>query len=150
MKRIYIAAAVTAFALLLSGCGKNAASNLDFSMPDSPKEFVVTTFTDPNDESVNYAALEFDGKTYVKYGTLSGEIDKKDVGSCLGYLVEDGHQIQELRVFDLASDPEQNYLLTMDSQGIMENPSFFRNIETVGEDIETPSFIEDADYALWK
>ena len=148
--RIAIAAAAVAVTLLMTACNSGTESKFDFTMPDSPTEFVTTTIVDSEDESVKYPAVEFDGKTYVAYGTLDGDIEKSDVGSRLGYLVQDGQKLEEIGIFTLAADPDQNYLLSMDEKGIMENKTFFRNSETVGKDITTPSFIKSSDYKYWK
>ena len=150
MKKLRIAAAAAAVALLLTACGSSAASEFDFTMPDSPTEFVTTIVTDSEDSATQYPAIEFDGKTYVAYGTLDGDIQKSDVGSRLGYLVQDGQKLEEIGIFTLAADPDQNYLLSMDEKGIMENKTFFRNSETVGKDVLTPSFIKSSDYNYWK
>ena len=148
MKKVHIAAAVAAVALLLGGCGtKNI---YDVPLPDQPVAFNTKLVTDPNDESIDYAALDFKGKTYVGYGELNGELTESDIGSCLGYLVQDGQKIEEIRIFTLASDPDMNYIFTMDNQGIMEKPTFFRNEETRERDIDTPAFIESSGYTYWE
>lgn len=149
MKTIKIAAAAAAVVLLLTACGKSAESKYDFTMPDSPIEFVSTTVADPKDESLAYAAIQFNGKTYVSYGTLEGELDPAEVGSRLGYYVQDGEKIEKIGVFPLTSDPDQNYLFLMDEELVMNEITFFRNSETVGKDITTPSFIKSKNYSYW-
>lgn len=150
MKKIRIAVAAVMTALTLTACGNGTESKFDFTMPDTPTEFVTTVIADSEDETTKYAAIEFDGKTYVSYGTLDGEIEQSDVGARLGYLVQDGQKLEEIGIFPLTADPEQNYLLSMDEKGIMESKTIFRNSETVGKDIETPSFIKSSDYNYWK
>ena len=153
MKKLKIAAALAAVTVLLAGCGSQptqSQSKYDFTMPDPPAQFVVKTVDDAEDSTMKYAAIEFDGKIYVKYGTLQSDLDASEVGSCLGYLVQDGNEIKEIGVFTLTSDPDRNYLVTLDNAGVMENPSFFRNSETVGKDISTPSFIVSENYNYWK
>ena len=147
--RIVLAAVITCAALFLTACGDSAESKYDFTMPDPPTEFIITVFQDPDESSLNYAAVEFDGKTYVAYGDVEGEIEQSDLGSCLGYIVEDDQKLTDIGMFSLAADPDQNYLLCMDKQGIMEK-RFFRNSDTVGKEIETPSFIKSKDYHYWQ
>lgn len=151
MKKLKIAAALAAAAILFAGCGAqpDSSSKYDFTIPDPRTEFVVTTITDAADDSVKYVALQFDGKTYIKYGTLNGELNSSDLGSCLGYLVQDDQKITDIGIFPLSSDPDMNYLVTLDNKGIMDKPSFFRNSETVGKDISTPSFIESEGNNYW-
>lgn len=147
--RIVFAAAAAAVALLMTACGDSAESKYDFTMPDQPTEFVTKVVNDPNEDSLSYAAVEYDGKTYVTYGTLEGELEQSDLGNCLGYMVQDGQKLEDVRIFTLAADPDQNYLLCMDKQGMMEK-RFFRNSETLGQDITTPSFIKTKDYSYWE
>ena len=153
MKKIKIAlvSIAAATALLLTACGESASSGskYDFTMPDSPTEFVTTLVTDENDESKQYAAVEFDGKIYVSYGTLTEDLDQSEIGSRLGYLVQDGVKLEDIGLFPLTSDPDQNYILSMDKQGIMQNKTFFRNSETKGKEISTPSFIKSSGYDYW-
>jgi len=153
MNKLKIAAVLASAAVFFAGCGSQSSqpqSKYDFTMPDPPTEFVTTTIVDSEDDTMKYAAIEFNGKTYVKYGTLNCDLDTSEVGSCLGYLVQDGHQLKEIGIFTLTSDPDMNYLVTLDSLGVMEHPSFFRNAETVGKDVSTPSFIVSENYNYWK
>ena len=150
MKRITLIAAAAAVALLMTACSGGAKRNFDFTMPDSPTEFISSTVPDPNDDSMNFAALEFDGKLYVSYGTIEEDPAQSEVGACLGYLVQDGNKLKEIGVFPLTSDPDQNYLICMDEAGNLQNISVFRNSETAGKDITTPSFIKSREYSYWK
>lgn len=34
--------------------------------------------------------------------------------------------------------------------GMMEQPDFYRAIDTVGVDVHTPNYIESLDYDIWK
>ena len=144
---MFIAAA--AAALMLTACG-DTSSKIDFTMPDSPTEFNLTTVADPADETKSYAAIEYNGKTYVQFGILNGELTQSDVGPRLGYVVQDDVKIEDIGIFSLTFDADQNYLISLDDKGIMQNNTIFRNSETVGNDIEIPSFIESGNFDYWK
>lgn len=42
-----------------------------------------------------------------------------------------------------------NYLGRFETEGIMNQPDFFRAIDTVGKDITTPAYIDDLGYKYW-
>ena len=149
MKKIKMFIAAAAAALMLTACG-DTSSKIDFTMPDSPTEFNLTTVADPADETKSYAAIEYNGKTYVQFGILNGELTQSDVGPRLGYVVQDDVKIEDIGIFPLTFDADQNYLISLDDKGIMQNNTIFRNSETVGNDIEIPSFIESGNFDYWK
>ena len=64
------------------GCG----NRIDYSLPDNPIEFNTDTFVNPTDENDDYLSLEYNGRLYIPYGNLTGSIDGKDVGKCIGVL----------------------------------------------------------------
>ena len=152
MKPVYKLKALTitliAFILiltLLTGC-----SRIDYSLPEDPIEFHTGTFVDPNDPDDAYQSIEYNGRTYIPYGTLKGHITGKDVGACLGYIVQDGVKDENARIYLLAEDPDANYLMDYYVGGIMDQPMFYRALDTTGQPIHTPSFIDDLGYEYWK
>ena len=97
---------VAAIALILAGCGKR----IDDALPNNPIEFHTGTFVNPADSDDTYQSIEYNGRTYIGYGTLRHSIDGDDVGKCLGYIVQDGVVMNKERIFLLNADPDANYL----------------------------------------
>ena len=145
MKRI-IAAAILVLAMVLSGC----MNRIDTRLPDDPIEFHTSTFVNPADGEDDYTAYEYEGRTYIPYGTTKDSLGAGDVGACLGYRVQDGEKMEDLRLFPLTANPDANYLVEMQAGGMMDQPFIYRATDTVGQDIATPSFIESLGYDYWK
>lgn len=140
MKRKWKVACIVASALLLlflAGC------KFDDSLPENPIQFHTGTFTNPNNADDRYQSIEYNGRTYIPYdGTQKGFLTEKNIGPCLGFVVQDGEEDPNSRVYLLKEDPDANYLMEYYVGGVMENPTFLRAIDTVGQDIQTPSCIE--------
>lgn len=145
-KKALLPVIMTIVILALSGCG----NKVDYSLPDSPIRFDTGTFVNPYDSDDTYLSIRYNDRTYIGYGTLNGRIKGKDVGDCLGFIVQDGVQMEDARIFLLTADPDENYLVRLETEGIMNQPDFFRAIDTVGQNIDTPDFIEDLGYDVWK
>ena len=132
--------------LILGGCG----SRIDYSLPANPIEFNTRTYVNPNDPDDSYISIEYNGRTYIPYGTINGIVPNDEMGDCLGYIVQDGTRMEDSRVFLLSGDPDANYLGRFETEGVMNQPDFFRAVDTVGQDITTPKYIEDLEYDFWK
>ena len=132
--------------LILAGCGKR----IDYELPVKPIEFHTGTFVNPADSDDTYQSIEYNGRTYIGYGTLKHSIDGDDVGACLGYIVQDGVIMKDVRVFLLNADPDANYLVRFSTGGIMDPPDFFRALDSKGKTINTPPYIDPLDYTYWK
>ena len=147
MKRRITTAVSVAAALLfaLSGCGRR----IDSDLPAAPIEFHTGTFVNPADPDDTCQSIEYNGRTYIWYGTLKNTIDGDDVGRCLGYIVQDGVIMKDVRIFLLNADPDANYLVRFSIGGIMEQPDFFRALDTRGKTITTPPYIESLG-SYWK
>ena len=148
MKKLFTPAVSIAAALLLilTGCGKR----IDSALPESPIEFHTGTFVNPADPDDTYQSIEYDGRTYIGYGTLKKSIDGNDVGKCLGYIVQDGVVMKDVRVFRLNADSDANYLVQIFTDGFMDQPVFYRALDSKGKKIPTPQYIESLDYSFWK
>ena len=131
--------------LILAGCGKR----IDDTLPNHPIEFHTGTFVNPADSNDSYQSIEYNGRIYIGYGTLRHSIDGDDVGKCLGYIVQDGVVMNKVRIFLLNADPNANYLVRIFTDGFMNQPFFFRALDTSGKTIDTPPFIESLDYSYW-
>lgn len=146
IKRALIAITLILMISTATGCG----SKIDYSLPDNPIEFNTSTFANPFNEADEYSAIEYKGREYIPFGTLKGSLGKDDIGECLGYLVQEGQKLESVRLFTLADDPEANYLVEIDTEGEMSQPSFYRAADTVGKEIDVPSFIDSLDYDYWR
>ena len=135
-----------AFLLFLAGCGQR----IDFELPEKPIEFHTGTFVNPADPDDTYMSIEYNGRTYIGYGTLKSRIDGDDVGKCLGYIVQDGMIMKDSRIFLLNADPDANYLVRFSIGGFMEQPDFFRALDSRGKAIVTPECIESLGYPYWE
>ena len=146
MKKSITTAFCIAVALLLTGCGRR----IDYELPVNPIEFHTGTFVNPADPDDTCQSIEYNGRTYIGYGTLKGSIDGNDVGQCLGYIVQDGVVMKDVRVFLLKADIDANYLVQLVSGGFMDQPVFFRALDTRGKTIDTPPYIERLEYPYWE
>lgn len=113
---------------------------ISFRLPENPIAFENEVYVNPEDSSDTHLALRYYGRIYIPYGNLAGHIDGRDVGSCLGYYVRDGIKMEDILIYTLADDPEENFLMSFVTDGIMEQPNFFRAVDTKGKDIYIPDF----------
>ena len=130
--------------LMITGCGNGFPV-----LPDNPIVFHAGTFVNPEDEEDTFSSIEYDGRSYILYGALKGRISKSDIESCLGFIVQDGEKMADVRVYRLKADPDANYLVEYLTEGEMEQLTFLRAIDTAGEEIYTPPFIDDLGYQFW-
>ena len=142
------AALRTVFLLALAAFTLTACGGIDRSLPEDPIAFYTNTFANPADAEDTYASIEYDGRTYIPYGTLKNRIAGKDVGPCLGYVVQDGVPMEDVRVFPLTADPENNFLMET-TEGFMDQPFFLRAVDTRGKEILVPGYIDSLSYDFW-
>ena len=135
-----------AFQLFPAGCGRQ----IDFELPKDPVEFHTGTFVNPADPDDACLSIEYNGRTYIWYGTLKHKIDGDDVGKCLGYIVQDGVIMKDSRIFLLNADPDANYLVRFSIGGMMDQPDFFRALDSKGKTIGTPPYIESLGHSYWE
>ncbi|MBQ6053427.1 MAG: hypothetical protein IJL30_09135 [Clostridia bacterium] len=140
---IFFTALTLIFALV--GC----FSAIDYSLPKDPTEFNTFVFVNPNDHEDTYASFEYNGRTYIPYGTLKNRISGKDVGDCLGYIVQDGEKLTDTRVFTLRDDKEGNFLAILQYEGFMDPPVFYRAIDTAKKEIDIPWIVGSLGYDFW-
>ncbi len=142
MKRILIAALAV---LLLTGCGRQ----INRELPPDPIAFRLEEYSNPADPKDGYMAFRYQERRYIPFGTLKNRVTGEDVGACLGYLVQDGKPMEDVRLFPLTADPENNFLMCM-TEGFMDQPTFYRAEDTKGKLTEIPPMIEDLGYDFWK
>ena len=146
MKRL-LCAAVSALAIfIMYGCG----SSINYELPDEPEKFNTQTFVSPTDKDDSYIVIEYNGKKYIPYGTLKGKLKGKDVGECLGYIVQDGTEDRNTRIYLLTANENSDYLAEINTEGFMEQPLFLRAEDTKGKNTDTPSYIENLGYDFWR
>lgn len=145
-KSIYLMIALILI-LTVSGCTRIRYPGLQANAI----AFTMGEYTDINDGDTTYGAIEFEGRTYIPYGTLGEKLSQKDIDSCLGYIVQSDVRDKDVRVFTLSGDPEHNYLMENNvGSGLMNQPMFWRAIDTKGKDITTPDYIESSGYGFWE
>ncbi len=136
------------FALLfaLSGCGRSIWPDL----PADPIAFSMGEYIDEADDDAAYGVIEYEGRTYMPYGTIGKALHAKDIAVCVGYLVQDGVSDTDTRVYTLADDPAHNYLMDYYiGTTLMNQPVFWRAVDTRGQEIPTPAFIQSLEYGYW-
>ena len=129
--------------------------------PDLDKDaigFKTDSYIDELDDEAGYLTFEYEGRTYLPYSSLKGTIKEKDIDKCIGYLIQDENTSSTLdlnntdtRVYTLRADPSHNFLMVyFIGTTLMNQPEFFRAIDTQGKNINVPKFINDTDHNYWK
>lgn len=75
---------------------------------------------------------------------------RSDISACLGYLVQDETKMEDVRICLLADDAQAGFLVFVTVGGIMNQPLFYRAVDTAGKEISIPPFIEDLGYDFWR
>ncbi|MDO4863596.1 MAG: hypothetical protein Q4A05_05440 [Ruminococcus sp.] len=131
--------------LTLCSCGNVT----DEPLPGNATAFESFEFVDPDSKDDGYRAVTYNGRTYIPYGTQGKEFTYSKLGECLGYWVQDGEEMKDVRLYTLTSDPDVNFI-AMTDEGFMSQPTFLRAIDTRGKDIPTHDLIDSLDYEYWK
>lgn len=142
---VFVIAAI--LLITLSGCFKTAYPDL----PENATGFETGVFIDESDDYASYSTIAYNDRIYVPFGTVKTSVGGKDVENCIGYIVQDGEADTNRRIYTLKADPENNFLMDRSSGNVMmEQPLFWRALDTRGEDIAVPAFIEDLGYGYWQ
>ena len=139
--------------LSLTGCG--------IKYPDLEKDaigFQTGNYIDENDDGSEYLTIEYNGRTYMPYGTLKGSLKEKDIDKCIGYIIQNENSSsiidkdnKDNRIYKFIDDKENNFLMEYYiGTDLMDQPSFYRAIDTKNNDINIPKFIDSLDYNYWK
>ena len=145
MKRLLCAAVPALAILIMCSCG----NSINYDLPDEPETFSTQTFVSPSDKDDTYIAIEYNGRKYIPYGTLKSKLKGDDLGECLGYIVQDGAEDRNTRIYLLTADKDSDYLAEINTEGIMEQPLFLRAVDTNGKNTDIPSYIEVLGYDFW-
>lgn len=155
MKKIILGIALMSIIVLsLTGCG--------IKYPDLERDaigFQMSNFIDESDPNESgYLTFEYNGRTYMPYGSLKGTIKEEDIDKCIGYIIQDENSSsvvdkndKNTRIYTLSSDKDNNFLMEYYiGTTLMNQPSFYRAIDTKNKNITIPKFINDLDYYYWK
>ena len=137
----------------LTGCG--------IKYPELKKDaiaFQTSSYIDKNDDDASYLTFEYNGRTYLPYGELKGFLKTSDLDKCIGYIIQDEKSSsivdinnKDTRIYTLSDDKENNFLMQYYiGTTEMNQPTFYRAIDTKGKDINIPKMISDTDHNYWK
>ena len=153
-KRISIVSIIMIFLFLLSGCRNTI-------LPDLPKDaiaFEIRTFEDTKHDIALFGSIEYNGRVYIPFGTINNSYRQNLVDSCIGYIIQDENSSsvvdpdnKDRRIYIMKEDDEHNFLMEYDDTvKLMNQPDFYRAIDTDGKDIVIPDYISSFGYAFWK
>ncbi|MDE5777077.1 MAG: hypothetical protein K2I10_00995 [Lachnospiraceae bacterium] len=146
MNKRYIAIVLLIIIVLLGGCGK-------IEYPDLANDAFAITMGTYED----FGSIEYNDRIYIPYGTINDYPSKEEIKECIGYIIADENSSsvvdkndRDRRIYTLVDDDENNYLMDYYvGQSIMEQPIFWRAIDTKGKDVNTPKYIESQEYSYW-
>lgn len=143
------------FVLALAGCGK--VNYPDFA--DDVIGFQMGEYIDVNDDDASYGTIEYEGRLYIGYGTIGNgkSLHRDDIDQCVGYVIMNQNSSsytdlndRDTRIYTLQDDPDHNYLMEhYEGTDLMNPPSFWRAVDTKGQEIDTPDYIESLGYLYW-
>ena len=148
MKRIIVLIICVLFVFALNGCGKSIYPDL----PEQAAAFETGSFIDTNDDDAGYVTIEYNGRTYMPYGTIGKTLHADDIDACIGYVITDNSTDTDTdtRLFTLVEDKEHNYLMEhYVATTLMNQPIFYRAVDTRGKTIKTSDFIISLEYQYW-
>lgn len=118
-------------------------------LPEKPMIFVASELSF-GDEGAGYRTIEYQGKVYVTYGKVKSKDLSRDFtyafGDCLGYV--GGDQLD--RIYALANESTDEWLIEYYIDGFMEGPVVLREISTKGSKRLPEGVVESFDYDYWK
>lgn len=152
-KKLAVIAVLIICLTALSGCTKK-------SLPDLPSDavaFQMGTFIDEAHDDASFATIEYNGRIYIPYGTTNNKYGRNCVEACVGYIIQDEHSSSvtdldnmDRRIYTLSGDSNHNFLMDFDDTvKLMNQPTFFRAIDTIGKEIEIPDCIDPLGYEFW-
>lgn len=118
--------------------------------------FIIGEYKSDIDDTL-YGSLNYNDRIYIPYGTLKGQIKTKDIKNCIGYIIQDENSSsttnlndKDTRVYTLANDKDENFLMVYYiGESLMNQPDFYRALDTKDKNIEIPNFIDKEDYEYW-
>ena len=147
MKKYVVLLIIVIAMITLSGCLKVNYPEL----PENPVVFEMGEYIDKSDDEAGYSTIEYNGRIYMPYGTIKRAINSDDIDKCIGYVVQDGQKDTDERIYTLFEDKANNYLMMYYvGESLMNQPDFWRAVDTNGKNIDTPVYIESFNYNYWK
>lgn len=151
-KFVTIVCTVLACLFTLNGCLKTPLPELS----DDGIAFDMGTFHDSEHDAL-IGSIEYNGRTYILYGTTNNKYRQSKIESCVGYIIQNAHSSSvndsdntNRRIYTLAEDPEHCFLMEYDdSIKLMNQPTFLRAVDTKGINIEIPNYIDAFGYEFW-
>ncbi len=142
-KTIVISALLIAL-IMTAGC----VFGEKYPLPDDPVKAAEEYYTFPDGRGA--AMRTINGREYVLYGNLDGTVRAKDTGEVIGYVVREEYPDDlNLRLVKLAATDD--IIMEKYVNGMMDQPVFYRALDTIGKDIPVPSFIApyEEDASFW-
>lgn len=142
MKKI-LAGCILLCCVLLSGCGNPICWDItekSIQIGDSNRN----EYINPNNKEDGYCYVEINGVMYLPYGVQAGTITGDMIGECIAYEEDDDNQ----RYYEVIGT--EDFIADYYVNGEMEQINFMRKADTMGKEIEIPSFIDSLDYEIWK
>lgn len=131
------------FAVIFSiGCGRDY-----LKMPDEPIEFVPYSFLSEDTQGLD--AMMLNERPFVVYGTLKDSLKLDEVvEKVLGYRYNENvpDDRDDLVIKLVGTD---DYLMVYYKDSFMQPPVFYRAMDTEGQDIFTPDYIESYGDSIW-
>lgn len=124
---------------MFSGC----SGSVNYELPPNPEGFETYDYQ-------GFKAVDYNGRTYIPYGTIKDTFYSKNIDKCVGYIIQDGKEMKDTRLYTLRNDDKNDYLMEYYVNGEMEQPMFLRAVDTVGSDVEDIAYIESLEYDFWE
>ena len=140
LKIIAVAGALL-LASLFSGC--DIIDGLKSKRPELPAYAESVSRYIPDSSSL--AHIDVNGRTYVPFASVKGNMFNSEFRECLGYLDDNRSE----RIYTLCDDPFDNYLVVMNIDSFMDSPSVWRDFATYNKDILTPDFVDPLGNEEW-
>ena len=129
--------------------------------PSLPKDYIAfraSDFIDVIDDNDGYLAIEYNGRKYIPYGTIKRSIKESDIDKCIGFIIQDekvtsmpDENNKDTRIYSLTEDKDNNFLLEYYiGTNLMNQPHFWRAVDTKGKNILIPDCIYSLEYNYWK
>ena len=115
-----------------------------YRLPDNISELKTGTYINPDDKEDSYLTIIYNGREYAAYGVQGKTIKDSMIDKCIGYIDGDTNS----RVYSLVDT--KDYIADYYVNGVMEQVGFLRAIDTIGKSVDTPDYIDDLEYDIWK
>lgn len=140
--------------LMLCGCQGSSLPKL----PKNPIAFEMGQFDDLEHDHMLFGTIEYKGRTYIGYGTVNWLYKNSCAQSCIGYIIQDENSSSvtdltntDTRVYTISGDTDHNFLMVYDDTvKLMNQPDFWRAVDTNGAEIEVPEYIDSLGYEFWE